>query len=210
MECFLQQALLRHLLQYLPGPMPDTGRRNMSESSPVPLGMVLENRMGKQFVLALSRPHQTQCWRTVDMGLSDSSPPLWEGPCPPSCCNTLDSPFCPSSPFPFLSFLLCVIKRHLLAIHCISEQNLYFRHVELWILNLNTNVAGCPCYFIPFYLSIITPSRIEHPDRCKWVTKMQSLKNNRRKLNNLILIKSCFGKLEFKAEWAAKGCYVSQ
>lgn len=49
---------------------------------------------------------------------------------------------------PFHSFFLCLIKKHLLAIHCSSEQNLYFRHVEPWILNLNTNVAGGPNYFI--------------------------------------------------------------
>ena len=38
------------------------------------------------------------------------------------------------------------------------------------------------------------------------VTKMQSPKNNRRKLDSLILIKSCFGKAELKAEGAARGC----
>lgn len=36
--------------------------------------------------------------------------------------------------------------------------------------------------------------------------KMQSPKNNRRKLDGLILIKSCLGKAEFKAEGAAGGC----
>ena len=36
--------------------------------------------------------------------------------------------------------------------------------------------------------------------------KMQSPKNNRRKLDGLILIKSCFGKAEFKAEGAVGGC----
>lgn len=49
---------------------------------------------------------------------------------------------------PFHSFFLCLIKKHLLATHCSSQQNLYFRHVEPWILNLNTNVAGGPNYFI--------------------------------------------------------------
>lgn len=148
--------------------------------------------MEQRLILWLSLDPTTQCWRTVDTGCSDSSLPLWGGPWPQL------------TPFPLLSWRLCLIKKHLLAIHCISEQNLYFRHVETWIPNLNTNVAGCPYYSIPFYLSIIAPSRIEHVDRCKWVMKMQGPKNNRRKLNSLILIKSCFGKAELKAEGAAK------
>lgn len=130
-------------------------------------------------------------------------PASLRGSLAPTYYNPLDSTFRPSSLFLFLS-CLCLIKKHLLAVHCISEQNLYFKHVETWILNLNTNVAGCPYYSISFYLSIITPSRIEHVDRCKWVMKTQGPKNNRRKLNSLILIKSCFGKAELEAEGAAK------
>lgn len=107
--------------------------------------------------------------------------------------------------FPFLlPFLLRLIKKHLLATHCISQQNLYFRHVEPWILNLNTNGAGRPYYSIPSYLSIITPSWIQHADRCKWVPKMQSPKNNRRQWDSLILIKCPLSMAEFKAEGPAK------
>lgn len=151
------------------------------------------------------RPCHAQCCRTV--GVITLLPTSLT----PAYLSTLDSPSVPSSLLlpllrPFLPFFLGLIKKHLLAIHCISEQNLYFRHVEPWILNLNTNVARCPYYFIPFYLSVIIPSRIQHAERCKCVTKMRSPKNNRRKLGCLILIKSCVGKAEFKAEGAAREC----
>lgn len=71
---------------------------------------------------------------------------------------------CP--PFPHSATLhLSVIRDHLLAIYCISVQNLYFRHFGPQILNLNSNVVGHPHYLISGYSSIIRPSTIQHAER---------------------------------------------
>lgn len=188
--------------------MPAAGRRNMTKRV---LASYPRHGFGEQdgatvVVLALSRPHHTEGWRMWTRGLSDVALPLWGGSLTPAYYNALGSSLCRSfSLFPFLlPFLLRLIKKHLLATHCISQQNLYFRHVEPWILNLNTNGAGRPYYSIPSYLSIITPSWIQHADRCKWVPKMQSPKNNRRQWDSLILIKCPLSMAEFKAEGPAK------
>ena len=124
MECFIQQVFSRHLLF---AKQEEYNQESLSGT----LGKVLENRMEQQLViLALIRPTHT-----VLLNRGHGVITLLPTSLTPTYLYTLDAPICLSfslspSLLLFLSLLLCLIKKHLLAIHCISEQNLYFRHVE--------------------------------------------------------------------------------
>lgn len=172
-------------------------RGGSSPATQLPLAQFWRRGWGNSWpFLALRGPAHTVIQDHAESGGQLSDPSLT--PCPSTYCY----------PFPFLlpsqSFLLCLIKKHLLSIHCISEKNLYFRHAETRIRHLNTNGGRCSHYFIPFYLSIITPSRIQYADRCKRLIETQSPKNNGKKLDSLVLIKSCFGRVGFQAKGAAE------
>lgn len=115
--------------------MLDTGRRTMTkrESSPATqFATVLEERTGQQLAHSGFRGLSTQrCRSTAEDGGSSRISPCLSVPQPTATHGTpLSTPSLSSSPS--YSFLLCLIKRHLLAIHCIPDQNLYFRHVEPW------------------------------------------------------------------------------
>lgn len=163
MECFIQQVFAG--IYNLPS------KKNITKSPcQLPLAKFWKTGWSSDlsFWLSSDPPHSAvEAWTR---GLSHCSPTSLT----PTYLYTLDAPIylslSPLSSF-FLSLLLGLIKKHLLAIHCISEQNLYFRHVEPWILNLNINVGRIPRLLHQFYLSVITPSRIQHADRCKWTTK---------------------------------------
>lgn len=138
MECFIQQVFSGHLLfakqeEYNQEPLSAT------------LGKVLKNRMEQR--LCHSGSHQTHTHSAVEpwtWSFHTAPPLLWPQPTSPHWMPVSASPLSPLSLLLFLSLLLCLIKKHLLAIHCLSEQNLYFRHVEPWILNLNINVGRIP------------------------------------------------------------------
>lgn len=126
MECFIQQIFSRHLLSA-------KQEEYNQESLSATLGKVLENRMEQWLViLALIRPTHTVLLNCGHGGyhtaphFSDPNLPLHIG------CPYLPLLLSLPSPPPF-PFSLCLIKKHLLAIHCISEQKSVFQ--ACWALN---------------------------------------------------------------------------
>lgn len=151
--------------------------------------------------------HTRYC-RTMDTGLSHRSPLL----APQPTAYALDAPIGPSCfpfppPPPCLFFPSCLIKKHLLAIHCLSEQNLYFRHVEPCILNSNSNVERCLYYIIPFLFvhnhTLQNPTGRQMQMGYKNTESQDQQKEIGQAHLNTILF---WQKAEFKAEGTARHC----